>query len=338
MIRLEVIGHALQVERRLGALLPGQLGEGLEPSAHDVRFRRLRVQVLQTLHLAEHRLPVLLGDHRFELAAQRLQRIFVVLVELTELLLDGLELLAEQLLLLVLRELFADLRVDSALQLGARARLVDELGDAPEPRGHRALTEQLDLRRGRDLEPAADQIGDPAGARARQRGEQRLVDTELLQPADEGLGEGLGFFALAVRVRCRLAAGPPEGRVSGELGELHPLDAFDHEDLTTATAVDLVLHPSEDRHRMEVGEHRVQHLRVVLHGEEDLLVAVERTCEGSGLLPAHRKGCEATRQDHAASQRKERPVGAAGGGVGHWVLSWVCGRPRQGPLSPAIAA
>ena len=112
VVLVEHLARVLEVEVVLGRLVPGQRDDPLEVGAdHAVLGRRGR-QALEPRELAVGLLAHLLGKlGRVELLAQ-LVDLGLHLVGLAELLLDRLELLAQEVLALALVELGLDLRLD----------------------------------------------------------------------------------------------------------------------------------------------------------------------------------------------------------------------------------
>ena len=117
VVLVEDLGGVLDVHRRAGRNAPGQAGHPFQVGARDAVFGRSREMRARRFELAQGLGLDLLGHAGgFQLLAQILDvaRGFVALAEL---LLDGLQLLAQIELALALRELALHLRLDAAAQL-----------------------------------------------------------------------------------------------------------------------------------------------------------------------------------------------------------------------------
>ena len=161
----------------LGApLVPGQLGDRLEVRADDLGLHGLPADARQPLPLPVDFLAGVLGQvERVELRAQLLQALVRAAVGFAELLLNGLELLAQVHLALPAADLFLDLGLDVLLRRKHvdLALHVDE--DAPQPVLDRERLEQDLLGGGR--ERRGTRRPDPPGGRARRprRGSARRL-------------------------------------------------------------------------------------------------------------------------------------------------------------------
>ncbi len=161
---------------------PGELGDELEVVAEDLRFHRLAGETLELLPLPIDLLADLLGeDESVELLLKSLQLV-VPILPLAELLLDRLQLLAEEHLPLAVAELLLDLRLDFLL----RVEDVDLALDVNESPPHAVfdrerLEEELPVCR-RDVDVARDEVGElPGVVRLGQDVRDRLVgEAELL--------------------------------------------------------------------------------------------------------------------------------------------------------------
>ena len=105
------------VEVLLASRRPGQLGDELEVVAQDLRLHRLAGETLELLPLPVDLLADVLGqDERLELLLEPLEVVVPVLA-LAQLLLDRLQLLAEEHLPLPVAQLLLDLRLDLLLRV-----------------------------------------------------------------------------------------------------------------------------------------------------------------------------------------------------------------------------
>ena len=163
VVGVEHLARVAEVEVVLGRRVPRQRRDPLEIVAdHAVLGRRLR-QPLEPRELAVGDLAHLLGqlDLR-ELLAQLLD-LGLGRVALPELLLDRLELLAQQVLALGLVELGLHLGLDARAHGGDLELVGEDLRQAPQPLGDVALLEQLLLDGRVDPQGAGDQVRERRG-------------------------------------------------------------------------------------------------------------------------------------------------------------------------------
>src|SRR5438093_1974635 len=162
VIFLEDLRGLLQVERLFGALVPRQLGDGLEVGANDLRLHRFPPGALQPPELAidlfARRLRQL---QRIEplLEIVGLRRLFLF----TQLLANRLHLLAQQHLALAFAQLFLDLRLDVFLRIDDGDLALHVHQHATQPILHRERLQQLLALQRLDVEMAGDEIGEGAG-------------------------------------------------------------------------------------------------------------------------------------------------------------------------------
>ena len=129
VVLVEDLPRALEVEVVLGLLRPGQRDDPVEIRADDAVLGRRRRQLLEPRELALGGLERVLGQVlRLDLPAQ-LGDFRLVLVDLAELLLDRLQLLAEEELALALVDLARDLRLDLRAELRHLELAVQDPGD-----------------------------------------------------------------------------------------------------------------------------------------------------------------------------------------------------------------
>ena len=150
------------VEVLLAPRRPRQLRHELEVAPHDLGFHRLAREALELLPLPVDLLADLLGqDERVELLLEAVQVVAVVLA-LSQLLLDRLQLLAEEHLALAVAELLLDLRLDLLLRVEDVDLPLDVHERPPDPvlDGQR-LEQELPLG-GRDVDVAGHEVGETA--------------------------------------------------------------------------------------------------------------------------------------------------------------------------------
>ena len=160
MVLFENLFGAEQVEVLFAAVVPRQLGDGLEVGADHLRLHRLATHPGEAAELAIDLAPGFGGElHLVELQAQLGQ--LVGRLALAELVLDGLELLAEEDLALAI----ADLLLDPALDLLLGFEDVESALDVGEDQaqallGDHGLEDVLALLAG-EVEVAGDEIREP---------------------------------------------------------------------------------------------------------------------------------------------------------------------------------
>ena len=150
-----------QIEGLVGALVPRQLGDGLEVGADDLCFHRLAAGALEPRELAIHFLARRLGE--VERIEPRPQVVSVGgLFLLAQFFADRFHLLAQQHFALPLTQLLLHLRLDVFLSVEHRDLPLDVHQHAPQAIFDRQRLEQL-LPFGRlDIEMAGDQIRERA--------------------------------------------------------------------------------------------------------------------------------------------------------------------------------
>ena len=143
MVGVQHLAGVGDVEVVLGRLRPRQLEEPLEVGADHAVLGRGRRQALEPRELALGRLQGVLGKPgRLDPLAQ-LVDLGLLLVALAQLLLDRLQLLAQEVLALALVDLRLDLRLDLRAELDHLELAGEDLGQAPQALGDVDLLEQL---------------------------------------------------------------------------------------------------------------------------------------------------------------------------------------------------
>ena len=158
VVGVEHLARVREVEVVLGRRVPRQRRDPLQVGADDAVLGRRLGQPLEPRELAVGDLADLLGQLDLgELLAQLLD-LGLGRVALAELLLDRLELLAQQVLALGLVELGLDLRLDPRAHRGDLELVGEDLRQPPQPLGDVALLEQRLLLLGLDPQRARDQV------------------------------------------------------------------------------------------------------------------------------------------------------------------------------------
>ena len=158
VVAVQHLARVPQVEVVLCRARPGERGQPLQVRADHPVLGRLRGQPLEAPQLALGLLHGVLGKARLvELLAQLL-RLDLLLVELAELLLDRLHLLAQEPLALTLLHLGLDLRLDLGPDLHELELAREQLGQPAHALRHVALLEQRLLLLGLDPQRARDHV------------------------------------------------------------------------------------------------------------------------------------------------------------------------------------
>ena len=309
LLREHVLDGA-EVVARGGAIVPWELRDQLEVAPLQLCVRRLRAHRLEAAELAVDALAHFGGQlERLELGAQ----LVLVVAALAELLLDGLELLAQHDLLLALAELASHLRLDRLAQLRGGARLGDQLDHRAHPVDDVELEQHVDavLRGGAD--GGREAIGEQRGLLARrQQVLHRGVDRALAKLASKGVGERVGLFVVGAGLGDRADVRPQVRLVAGDRVDVHALDALDEQEHTASAPVGLLDDPGEDRDRLEVFERRRLDGAVALHGEHDAVADADGRSEGARAATADGEGDVAAREHHTCAEREEGERGAHG--------------------------
>ncbi len=218
------------VEAVIGTDSPGQLEHQVEPGPDPPVLRALLARALQLVDLSGDRGPRGVADR------QRLQSGPVVVAVLAvtllaELLADGRQLLAQQVLALGPLHALGDVGPDAILELQLGQRLASPRQDQLDPAGGIEGLEQLDLAFHRELGPVAGHVGQPAGLGdaaqdvAQASGAPVLGDglehgPKLASRLGRGLGGGRLLHDLHVDPQGR-AGGRGGGADGGPLERLH---------------------------------------------------------------------------------------------------------------------
>ena len=294
-VEVEVVG---------GAGAPGQVGEGLEPGADPAVLGVLRAHPLEAVDLALGVRACLVGELQRREPSAELPGEVLLVAALAQLLLDGLELLAEQELALTGLHAVVHLTGDRGGDLGLGQRIADPAEDERDPRFDVHRLEQLDL--------ALDgQVGPPAGQVGQRRRSVDLVEhrgqaaaSQLLEERTGDLTELLGELDGAGRwVRLGDRVGLDEqGGAGADHAGTHPGPAGGADDERRRAARQLAVGLDGGEHAdppvatLDPGHEQQLRLRVAVEG-------AERICCGSPLVGLERHGHHHLRQHHARGER-----------------------------------
>ena len=172
----------------------------------------------------------------------------LLLVALAQLLLDRLELLAEEVLALALVDLRLDLRLDLGAELDDLELAGEDLGEPAQPAGDVDRLEQLLLLLGRDAQGAGDQVREGGGVVEVGDGELELLGQigDRLDDLGEGAldvaGQRLELGGGLEHVRHRLDPRHQVGLLADVVGDPDPLGALDQD---AQRAVGHLHHPGD---------------------------------------------------------------------------------------------
>ena len=301
------------VEVVLGFLRPGEIDEPLEVGADHPVLGGDRRQLLEPGELPFGGLLRLLRQAGLLDPLAELVDLGLLLVGLAELLLDRLELLAQEVLALALVDLGLDLGLDLRAELDHLELAGEDLGQAPQPLGHVHGLEQLLLLLGGDAKRPGDQMGEGGGVVEVGDGELELLGQvgnrldDLGESALHVAGEGLELGGLFEHVRHRLDP-RDEVRLLGDV--LEDADALRALDQDPQGAVGDLHHPCDGSGHADAVE-VIRTGRVVLrvpgcdHRQQP--VAGEDVVDQlDGALLPHRERGERVRIGDGLPQREDR--------------------------------
>ena len=341
VVAIERLTGVSQVEVVLARLGPGQAGQPLEVGPDHAVLRRLGREVLEARQLTLGLLHGVLGQARLvELPAQLLG-LDLLLVLLAQLVLDGLELLAQEPLALALVHLRLHLRLDAGADLHQLELAGEYLGEHPQPLGHIALFEEGLLLLGLDSEGPGDHVRELGRVvEVRHRHEQLLGQVgELLDYAREGalnvavksleLGRG------AHDVRRLLDAGH-EVRLGGrELLDGDPLSAVDEDAQGAVRDLEHPGHHARHPDPVQVVGPRLLDLPVLRGDHHQHPVAGESVVDERDrtLLADCQRGQRLRKGDRLAQRQHGQVVGQARLHLGGDGLPLACGDVDAHPSS-----
>jgi hypothetical protein len=308
VVPVEDGARVLQVEVVRGRLRPRQRREPLEIAADHPVLGGLRRQALEARQLALGDRPGVLGQLRLLELLAELPRLRLLLVNLTELLLDRAQLLAQDVLALAPVHLRLHLRLDAAADLDQLELAGEDLRQEPQPLLDAPLLEQpLLLLRGH-AQGAGDHVGELGGV-VQVRHRQLELLGQIGKLLDDARERGLDVAAQALELRRRhelvrsLRDAGHEIRLRGdEVAELHALAALDQD---ADGAVGYLHHPRHDAdhaHAVEVVGARLLGLRVLRRDHHQHPVAAEHVVhELDRALLADREREHRLREGHAVA-------------------------------------
>ena len=312
MIGVEDLARLIEVQPIFGPLRPGQLHQPLEVGPLDRVFGRRLRHLLEALELLARRL-LDVGRHlgRLDLLVERVEVAGVF--AFAELVLDRLQLLAEDRLALVLRELLAHLQVDLLLDLDQLDLALQQHQQPPQPLRDVALHEQRGAFVRRQVDRRRDDVAEPARVLVLVEHLRRLV-RDVGRDGDELLGDVVHRHAEAVdldRVLAnldqRFVGGDEVGLLLREADDAAALHAAQHR----RHAVLGRLHDADDfaldADRVEVGAGRLFDVGVLLGADQHArALAAQRLDEAQRAGPADLDRHDRAREQHEVAQRQQR--------------------------------
>ena len=315
VVGVEHLARVAEVEVVLGRGVPRQRRDPLEVGADDAVLGRRLGQPLEPRELAVGDLADLLGQLDLgELLAQLLD-LGLRRVALAELLLDRLELLAQEVLALGLVELRLDLRLDPRAHRGDLELIGEDLRQPPQALGDVALLEQRLLVLRLDPQRAGDQVRERR--RVVEVGDREL---ELLGQVRDLLDDGReGLLDVAHQRRQLRALVDDVGRLGdardevGRLGDpLVDADALAALDEDPQRPVGHLEHARDGAHDAVVVElvgRRRLRVRVAAAHHHELAVAGEHVVdEPHRALLADRQRRQRVGEGDGVAQRQDRQL------------------------------
>ena len=289
-----------------GRLAPRQVEEGLDVGADDAKLAARGLHLLQAAELLLDDLVDLVG-HLFGVeAGLEVVEVAVVAVDLAELLLDGLVLLPEVVLLLVLIHLLFDLVLDLVGDLGDLELAGEEGEDQLEPLLDVGLAEHLLLLLDGDFEGVGGEVGEVDRVCDLVDHQRRLARKLRHHPGDtaghrlEVVEERVDLDIALILGLHALEAAHMVGLGAGEVEETHPLLALDDDAVVVLADLHDLEDAGHDANAMEVGLVGLIDLCLTLGDDGNVGLFGRRLFdEGDRLLTAHLK-----RDDHLGEEHR----------------------------------
>jgi len=348
VVGVEHLLRAREIDHLVGALAPRQRHEPVDVGAGDGVLGGRGRHFREPIELAERLLTNLLGHAGgVDLGAQIVELLGLV-VALAELLLNGLHLLTEQILALVLADLGLHLGLDLRAELEDLELLRQDAVQLIHALAHVGRRQQLLLERRADRGQArGEEIRQPARLVdiRRQRDQivrehRREVDDLLKRRADIAL-EGVDFELIfrAEDVRQLAHFGPEVRAQRRQPIEREAREALHDEAHAAVGQLEHLMNVRERADAVQVALARLFLGRVALNEYADQLAAGDRLVdEAHRRLARHGERHEGIREEHGVAQRQHRhfrrnsegafgrPTSRTGGLVAHGHLLY--GRAR----------
>jgi hypothetical protein len=329
VVGVEHLDRVGEVAADLALLAPRQAEQRVDVVAHDRRFRGHRRHHAQLLQL-RHRLRLGLARHLrgLDLFLHLLE--IGVLVALSELLLDRLDLLVQVILALALLHLPLDASADALLDLQDVDLALEHAEQVLEALADVAHLEDLLLLLELERQMRGDRIREApaivdAGHRRQDFRRNLLVQLDVLvELGEQRPAHRLDFVRGAGLARNRLRM---RGQVFGPLldrADARALRSFDEHLHRSVRQLQHLQHRRDAADVVEIGRHGIVLRRLFLRDEQDVLAGVHRDVERlDGFRAAHEQRDHHVRKHDDVAQRQKRQrrdVGGKGGVVGHACL------------------
>jgi hypothetical protein len=306
----------LEIDDLVGLLRPRQRDDPIEIGARDRVFRGGWRHFREPIELAQRLfLDCLRQAGRFELGAQ-LFDLARLIVAFAELLLDRLELLAQEVITLVLADLRLHLALDLRTELEHFELLDQQAVEEVEARADVERLQHFLLRFGRDrAEARRDEVGETAGVGdvRRQRlqiiGHQRRQRDDLLEVRlDVALQridlEPVGFLEPFGRLGNTAAQ---VGTRCSDFVELHARQALDDDAQAAVGQLEHLVDLARRADRMQIRLRRLVFAGFALREHRDGLAARHRFVDQlDRAFTRHRQRHERLREQHGVAQRQHR--------------------------------
>ena len=280
MVMLQNFPGSSHVHPLLGLGVPGQLQHGVQIIPQHRSFRRTEGLLFQPLHVLQELLLRIL----FQVEIPNALGIgvkFVLVVLLPQLLPDGLYLLAQEVVLLVLVDGGAGLLLDVPFQPEHLHLPAQKLDGGLQPADAVQLAEHFRLVREVDAGILGDGVGNEAAALAGQHPQLNGLSgmlTQLQIHAVQGIGlpaQGAGANGVRRFLHARRLHNAGKIRLAlGKLGDPAPADAGDQNPQILPLGFQHLLDLGNAADGIQIFQRRVVHQQILLGDQQQILVAL----------------------------------------------------------------
>ena len=318
MVLVEDLAHVGQVDLVLGALGPGKLHQPLEVGPGDRVLGARRLHVLEAVELLEGDLLDLLGHLGLGDLLLKLLDVPRLVVDLAQLPLDRLELLAQHVLALRVPHLLLHLAVDPLADLEDLELAREQGQDLAHALDDVRRLEHVLLLARVDVEVAHDQVGH-LGRLGHAVEERGGLLGKLGHEGDELLGRILdvGHERRGLHVPLRVEVvlhrrdlGRDERVEAEPLVDVDPGDALQDDAVVVLGELDHLEDPRRAPHLVQVVGARLLHLPVLLrhHPDDRALVRDGLLDEAHRARAPHVDGDDRAGKEHGVPQREDRKL------------------------------
>ncbi len=312
MVGIQNFARLIQVESVGGRLRPRQLDQPLQVGAlHGVLGRRGRHLAQAFELLARHLGRVFSHARRLDLFFERIE--IAAVVALTQLVLDGLQLLAQDSLALMLGELLAYLRVNLLLDLDQLDLALQENQQAAQAFGHVHLDEKRGALFGRQIHGGRGDVAQARGILVLIQDLGCLIRNvgrdgdELLGHVVHGHAQPVDLNGILANLDQRIIGGNQERLFLHEAGDAASLDAPEDRRDPVLGCLDDAHDLALDANTIQVRARRLFHIRVLLRSDQEVNPLARQALD----QPQRRQasdlyGHHGTRKQNQVPQRKQR--------------------------------